>query len=98
MSASHVWRPPSPRAAPRSTPSARPRGRAPAAARAAPRSPACSQTPRETSAMPREPGKVRLVGAGPGAADLLTVRALRAIEGAQALLYDALVADEVIAL
>ena len=43
-------------------------------------------------------GRVRLVGAGPGAADLLTVRALRAIEGAQALLYDALVADEVLAL
>lgn len=43
-------------------------------------------------------GRVRLVGAGPGAADLLTVRALRAIEGAQALLYDALIADEVLAL
>lgn len=43
-------------------------------------------------------GRVRLVGAGPGAADLLTVRALRAIEGAQALLYDALVSDEVLAL
>lgn len=45
-----------------------------------------------------EPGRVRLVGAGPGAADLLTVRALRAIEGAQALLYDALISDEVVAL
>jgi uroporphyrin-III C-methyltransferase len=45
-----------------------------------------------------KPGRVRLVGAGPGAADLLTVRALRAIEGAQALLYDALVSDEVLAL
>lgn len=43
-------------------------------------------------------GQVRLVGAGPGAADLLTVRALRAIEGAQALLYDALISDEVLAL
>jgi len=43
-------------------------------------------------------GRVRLVGAGPGAADLLTVRALRAIEGAQALLYDALVPAEVLAL
>jgi uroporphyrin-III C-methyltransferase len=43
-------------------------------------------------------GRVGLVGAGPGAADLLTVRALRAIEGAQALLYDALVSDEVLAL
>ena len=50
--------------------------------------------------MPPEPklGRVRLVGAGPGAADLLTVRALRAIEGAQALLYDALISDEVLAL
>jgi uroporphyrin-III C-methyltransferase len=43
-------------------------------------------------------GRVRLVGAGPGAADLLTVRALRAIEGAQALLYDALISNEVLAL
>jgi uroporphyrin-III C-methyltransferase len=50
--------------------------------------------------MPRDAkiGRVRLVGAGPGAADLLTVRALRAIEGAQALLYDALISDEVLAL
>ena len=45
-----------------------------------------------------EPGRVQLVGAGPGAADLLTVRALRAIEGAQALLYDALIPDEILAL
>ncbi len=48
--------------------------------------------------MPHEPGKVMLVGAGPGAADLLTLRAARAIEGAQALLYDALVGEEIIAL
>jgi len=48
--------------------------------------------------MPHDLGRVRLVGAGPGSADLLTVRALRAIETAQALLYDALVSDEVIAL
>jgi uroporphyrin-III C-methyltransferase len=44
------------------------------------------------------PPKVQLVGAGPGSADLLTVRALRAIEGAQALLYDALVSEEILAL
>ncbi len=43
-------------------------------------------------------GEVLLVGAGPGAADLLTVRAMRAIETAGALLYDALVCDEVVAL
>lgn len=50
--------------------------------------------------MPHEPkpGRVRLVGAGPGPADLLTLRALRAVEGAEALLYDALVSDEVVAL
>jgi uroporphyrin-III C-methyltransferase len=41
---------------------------------------------------------VQLVGAGPGAVDLMTVRALRAVEGAQALLYDALVPEEIIAL
>lgn len=48
--------------------------------------------------MPPEQPKVMLVGAGPGAADLLTIRALRAVEGAEALLYDALVGEEVLAL
>jgi len=43
-------------------------------------------------------GHVLLVGAGPGPVDLMTVRAVRAVEGAQALLYDALIADEAIAL
>jgi uroporphyrin-III C-methyltransferase len=43
-------------------------------------------------------GRVLLVGAGPGPADLMTVRAMRAVQGAQALLYDALVSDEVVAL
>lgn len=43
-------------------------------------------------------GRVLLVGAGPGPADLLTLRAVRAIEAADALLYDALVSDEVLAL
>lgn len=50
--------------------------------------------------MPSDPsmGRVLLVGAGPGPADLMTVRAMRAVQGAQALLYDALVSEEVIAL
>lgn len=42
--------------------------------------------------------KVILVGAGPGPADLLTVRAVRALEAAEAVLYDALVGDDVLAL
>jgi uroporphyrin-III C-methyltransferase len=46
--------------------------------------------------MQPEKPKVMLVGAGPGAADLLTLRALRAIEGAGALLYDALVGEEIL--
>ena len=50
--------------------------------------------------MPHEtkPGRVLLVGAGPGPADLMTVRAMRAVQGATALLYDALISDEVLAL
>jgi uroporphyrin-III C-methyltransferase len=43
-------------------------------------------------------GHVLLVGAGPGPVDLMTVRAVRAVESAQALLYDALVCEEAIAL
>lgn len=42
--------------------------------------------------------KVQLVGAGPGAADLMTLRAAEAVRNAEALLYDALVSDEVLAL
>ena len=43
-------------------------------------------------------GRVRLVGAGPGPADLLTVRAQRAIQSAPAQLNDALVSAEGLAL
>ncbi len=43
-------------------------------------------------------GRVLLVGAGPGPADLMTVRAQQAVQSAEALLYDALVEPEVLAL
>lgn len=40
-------------------------------------------------------GKIWIVGAGPGAADLLTIKALRSIQNADVILYDALLSDEV---
>ena len=48
--------------------------------------------------MQPETGFVTLCGAGPGDADLLTLGALKAIQSAQALLYDALVGDDILAL
>jgi uroporphyrin-III C-methyltransferase len=44
------------------------------------------------------PGRVTLVGAGPGDPDLLTVKAARALAQAEVVLYDHLVSDEVLAL
>ena len=42
-------------------------------------------------------GRVTLVGAGPGDPELLTVKAIRAIQSADAILFDALVSDEILA-
>ncbi|MEJ7930936.1 uroporphyrinogen-III C-methyltransferase [Ramlibacter sp. AN1015] len=54
------------------------------------------------SSSPRDPfgasGSVTLVGAGPGDPDLLTLKAVRAIEAATVLLVDELVGDGVVAL
>ncbi|NEY89537.1 uroporphyrinogen-III C-methyltransferase [Tabrizicola oligotrophica] len=47
---------------------------------------------------PRASGRISLVGAGPGAADLLTVRALRCLQAADVVLHDRLVTEEVLAL
>lgn len=46
----------------------------------------------------RLPGKVWLVGAGPGAADLITVRGAAVLAQAELVLYDALVTPDLLAL
>lgn len=43
-------------------------------------------------------GKVWLVGAGPGDPELLTVKAVRALEQAEVVIHDRLVSDEILAL
>lgn len=48
--------------------------------------------------MANDVGRVVLIGAGPGDPELLTVRAYRALERADVVLYDALVSDEILEL
>jgi uroporphyrin-III C-methyltransferase len=43
-----------------------------------------------------QPGKAYLVGAGPGAAELITVRGLRLVQRADVILYDRLIAPELL--
>mgnify|MGYP003461217171 CR=1 FL=1 len=43
-------------------------------------------------------GRVTLAGAGPGDAELLTLKAVKALQSADVILFDALVSDEVLAL
>ena len=50
------------------------------------------------SSFTQQTGKVYLIGAGPGAADLITVRGARILAQAEVVLHDALVTDDMLAL
>ncbi|MEF2073956.1 siroheme synthase CysG [Consotaella aegiceratis] len=47
---------------------------------------------------PKAGGRVTLVGAGPGEAELLTLKAMRALQAADVILFDDLVSDEILEL
>lgn len=53
---------------------------------------------RSVGAMRGGSGRVTLVGAGPGEAELLTLKAVRALQSADVILFDDLVSDEVLEL
>ena len=53
-------------------------------------------SPKRADAPRSKKGRVTLVGAGPGDAELLTLKAVRVLQSADVILFDALVSDEVL--
>ncbi len=56
----------------------------------------CAPAPLQTSCKTTPPALVTLMGAGPGDPELLTVKALRALQSAELLLHDHLVSDAIL--